>query len=393
MKNLLKKRSKNIQKAFNSNSLILKMLQDIDSTEQLNYWMSIIFSYYLCSFDKKNNYTLDELMDKNNKLMESAYKTGKSIIEQRYYFQAFNGCYEETFKKNGLDDISNLDFKVKEAFELLEKELGRTRYGPLGGESNDQFCSFITPDPYMVIRYALSYSPERLWFGPLDSGFIDKRPPIKIGESKTDYMMRIIESKIQGRNIEERNKILEAGKVVCEEFGSKRPRIAIIPEDGIKDFFANYGGIRTEYDKKIEELAQEENYSWTYDLKSGANFGAENGIAVFGKITGDKFLTITIPDAFELIQMFAIERGAKLGDLVDSKTGKIISRSKENNILPAKKDEGLLQKAINKIKQIIRAQSKVEENETNNETNEEKLKKYKNLRSNKFRRNRNNVLL
>ena len=82
MKNLLKKRSKNIQKAFNSNSLILKMLQDIDSTEQLNYWMSIIFSYYLCSFDKKNNYTLDELMDKNNKLMESAYKTGKSSLKE-----------------------------------------------------------------------------------------------------------------------------------------------------------------------------------------------------------------------------------------------------------------------------------------------------------------------
>jgi len=203
--------------------------------------------------DKDTSYSYDELMDKYYTMINS----GKEVIEQRYYFQAFNGGCEKTYKKNGLDDISDLDPKVIEAMEFLENELGKTQH-PVGGMSEDQFCSFLTTDIEMLMRYALSYSPERLWYGPLGIKE-DCKPPIIIGESKKDYMLRILESRIIGKTPEQRDEILRAGNIVCEEYGTKRPRIAIIPESEIKDYKANYSGIKSENDSSLGELAEKEN--------------------------------------------------------------------------------------------------------------------------------------
>lgn len=236
--------------------------------------------------------------------------------------------------------------------------------------------TYLTTSPNMLMRYALVYSPERLWHGPLGFAYKPIVFPMKIGESKKEYMMRIIESRITEKNEEERPEILKAAEIVCEAFGTKRPRIAIIPESAIKDYKANYCGISREDDCSISELAKVENPEWIYNLSSGPNFGYEGGISVFGKVTPDMFTTISIPDFFELAQIYAIQRGAELGDMVYPLTGKIAQKSAKQDLVPTT----IVHRMINIFKGKIIGHKKVNSQETKKSKRE-----YQDLRINKPR--------
>lgn len=261
----LKKRVKALEKAFGDEEFVCELLKI--KTNDIRYDFSEVFKYYFSTADKKHNYTLDEIQSK----LYAMYDEGNPIIDQRYYFQAYNGYCEDSYKINGLDDISSMDSKVKEAFELLEQELGKTHYG-LGGKTGNVNRSFITSDPKTALHYAFSYAPERLWEGPLSGNY-----DIIVGEKKTDYMMRIVESKLEAlSNItdDKKEKIRNAGRIVAQAYGSRRPQIAIIPESEIQ----NYKACFSEHDISepnelltIKELADEENPNWIYDFSSGPN--------------------------------------------------------------------------------------------------------------------------
>ena len=263
----LAKRVKALQKAFDDEDFIYELLRR--KTYDIRNTFSEVFQYYFSTADKSHKYTFDEIQ---GKLYYSGelYCSGKPLIDQRYYFQAYNGYCDESYRANGLDDISGMDPKVKQAFELLEQELGKTSYG-LGGETGGVNRSFITSDFGTVMHYAFSYAPERLWEGPL-SGNHD----IIIGEKKSDYMMRIIEEKLASLpdiTDEKKEEIREAGKIVSEAYGSRRPRIAIIPESEIENYKANFNEIfdpQARY-QTIKELADEENPTWVFDFASGPN--------------------------------------------------------------------------------------------------------------------------
>ncbi len=77
MKKILQKRTHNVQKAFNDKDLIYNIIQNSRDIFSFRIKFADIFKLY---FGNKN---------------------GKAL-EERYYFQAFNGIYEKTFKANGL---------------------------------------------------------------------------------------------------------------------------------------------------------------------------------------------------------------------------------------------------------------------------------------------------
>lgn len=211
------------------------------------------------------------------------------------------------------------------------------------------------------MRYALTYSPERLWLGPLGVDIVEGlKEPVKIGETKTEYMMRVIEKRLPEHIDEERKqKILEAGKIIAEEFGSKRPRIAIIPESKISEYDANFSGRYTMQRDKVKALADQENMYWTYNMQSGPNFSSSQGVAVYGDIDSSKFVTLTIPDIYELVQILGIEKGAQLGDLIDPKTGEVVERTKTTQMIV--KNENKKTGIFSKLKRLI----KKEQIETN----------------------------
>lgn len=89
-----------VQKAFNNNKLIYNTVQCATNETILRMKFGEIFKL---NFGNKN----------------------KKPMEERYYFHAFNGCYEKTFMENGLGNITGLDSSIIDAFKLLEDELGR----------------------------------------------------------------------------------------------------------------------------------------------------------------------------------------------------------------------------------------------------------------------------
>ena len=319
----LKTKVKILQKVFEDKDFIYELVQN---SKDLNNDFASIFSYYLCTEDKNKNCTIHETISKLTELKNS----GNNIIEERYYFQAYNGGSDKSYKKNGLDDISSIPKNVIEAFTFLENELGKTTQ-PLGGHDGEHNRSFITGDPNLVMRYALEYAPERLWAGPLcETGSYNNplKTNIKIGESKSQYMMRIIVNKVEQLDVgsEKKEEILKYGKIVSEFYGSKRPRIAIIPEHMIKDKRASFG---SNPDKTtLGELAESEQVMWKKNLESGPNFAYESGVVIFDKILPNQFRSISIPDKFELMQIKAIQRGAEIGDLINPYTGELEERRK-----------------------------------------------------------------
>ncbi len=241
------------------------------------------------------------------------------------------GFMKKHLKQTDYGNISGLNSTVIQALKLLEDELGKTMFA-LGGDNDDNISNFLTTDPYMLMKFALMYSPERLWLGPFGIDAVKGiKFPYKIGETKSQYMMRLLESRIpEDIDIEKKSKIIEAGKIVCNEFGSKRPIIAIIPESAIQNYPADFMGDYKYCHTTLLELADRENTYWTQNMQSGPNFMSSQGVCVYGNISQDKFTTFSIPDIFELIQMYAIEKkGAQLGDFIDPQTGDIICKSKE----------------------------------------------------------------
>lgn len=333
MKKIVKQRAKKIQKAFENKEKLYKVIQE-------------------CSNEVIIRQALAEVFVEN-------FIGRKKQIEDRYYFQAFNGCYEKTFRENGLGNISGLNENVVKAFKLLENELGKTEMSN-SDENVVITTNFFTTDPFTLMRYALIYSPERLWLGPLGVDIVEGlKEPIKIGETKTEYMMRLIEKRIPEHIDEKRKqKIFEAGRIIAKEFGSKRPRIVIIPESEISEYDANFSGNYSMQRDKIKTLADQENMYWTYNMQSGPNFSSSQGVAVYGDIDSSKFVTLSIPDIFELVQILGIEKGAQLGDYIDPKTGEVVERTKTTQMMV--KNVNKVTEIFSKLKRLIKREHKKE---------------------------------
>ena len=196
-----------------------------------------------------------------------------------------------------------------------------------------------------------------------------------------DYMMRILENRTLDRSEEDRKKIMQAGKIVCEAFGTKRPRIAIIPETEIENLKMTdgnkWGG------DTVKDYGERCASSWTRDLWAGGSLSGHAGVAILEKVKPSQFTTISVPDFFELMQIYAIEKGAQYGDLVNPENYEIIEKANETANLPVKKQENLLQKLMDRLQKLIKT------NEKNNEHNQaEGKKEYQDLRKDKFRWNR-----
>lgn len=375
----MKKKTNALQKVFDDDDFILRAVQEMGGLKSKTDFRSTfasIFSYYFASEDLNHSYTMDEMYEKIWNLQEKG-----TCADQRYYFQAYNGCCEETYRKNGIDDISGLSQDIKNAMEVLESELGKTTQTTAGGEEKIR-RSYITTDFEMLMRYAFDYSPERLWYGPLKDS---EQTAIRIGESKSDYMMRIIEGKLDGKTEEEKDKIRGAGRIIADAYGTKRPRIAIIPESEIKNYKADFDSTtpnseKEKPEKTLYEIAEEENYAWTSNFQSGPNFSFEGGVVVYDKITPDKFVTISVPDSYELLQMYAVQRGANFGDMINPVNGRIIERVKEQ-ALAVQKPQNIFSKFVNRFKS---GKNQVEVDASN----EVQMKKhYEDMRKSLFRWN------
>ena len=372
----VKKRCQALNKAFGSRKFLERLIKEMGNIEVVRDYLPRIFQYYFITADHNTQYSFEDInnllcyiYNGNNDYLDEVPKGKRGGIknikksyplDKLYFFQAFNGIYEESYIKYGLDNIEGLSEEIKEAFATLEKYIEKSHYPLAGKFSKRETKSYLTLSPYTAIKYALLCSPERLWCGPI--GLFDASDqigiPIIIGETKVEYIKRLLYEKLAQKNLETsfdpdtKKKIENSIEIVSEAFGSMRPRIAIIPEENVNKLKANYGnfiqGI-TQF-STLEELVESIKESWRYQIDvSDLNFSDDHGISVYGKVPCEKDLIIQLPDYFELAQINAIQKGAKIGDYVFPTDGSIIKHSRQMIKAEESKMPQFLKKIINKI--------------------------------------------
>lgn len=116
-----------------------------------------------------------------------------NVITNGYFTHSFNGYMLEHYQKNGIGSKLD-DTDLIESFNVLEKYIGISDYATRYAKTIPEF--YITSPGNNSIYYALTQSPERLWHGPLSQKYDDYPVLPIVGETKSQYAMRIVKDKI-----------------------------------------------------------------------------------------------------------------------------------------------------------------------------------------------------
>ena len=167
-----------------------------------------------------------QLYDKLSKINKN--ELSKNILDKGFVTHSFNGYNLESVLKSGLGGKSNFDDKIEKAFDLLEGALGKSRFYSEQKNSSDEI--YYTAPGAKTFNYACSFSPERLYLGIL-SQEKGEALPIVLGETKAEYMTRVLDSKLEklGLNDEQLISLKNAGNFLVKSFCTNPPQVALIP--------------------------------------------------------------------------------------------------------------------------------------------------------------------
>lgn len=78
------------------------------------------------------------------------------------------------------------------------------------------------------------------------------------------------------------------------------------------------------------------------------------GIVVYGKITPDKFVSISVPDKFELLQIYAVQRGKNIGDSISGYSTENIEGEVQNDSLTSAEKSSQSKHTLSELVNIYR---------------------------------------
>lgn len=311
-------------------AILQQIFDNLNSQNDISNFGKIIEFYISTGYDKI--LTLEQIDEElqhyaNNQPTQANFDNYfDNVITNGYFTHSFNGYMLEHYKKNGIGAKLN-DTDLIESFQVLEKYIGASRYIAKYAKTIPEF--YVTSPGNNSIYYALTQSPERLWRGPLSQR--DEQFPVLpvVGETKSQYAMRIIKDKIIKRNLtsEEAEEVLDAAKVVIGKLCTTNPIIAFIPINLLMDSYVMKSGILysslgnideidyvRENGQKLSDYLQKQKY---YDASTKQvdstffckNFGGDwdrsglDDISVLGTIIPfDKVKTIQFEDSFTVCQ-------------------------------------------------------------------------------------------
>lgn len=326
-------------------AILQQIFDELNSKNDISDFGQIIEFYISTGYDKilTPEQINEELQNyANNKPTIADFDNYfDNVITNGYFTHSFNGYMLEHYQKNGIGAPLN-DTELTENFKILEKYLGVSNY--VGGYAKTIPEFYITSPGNNSIYYALTQSPERLWHGPLSQR--DDECPILpiVGETKSQYAMRIIKDKIikQNLNLEESEQVIRSAKKVIGKLCTNNPIVAFIPSKLLMDSYVMKNGISykslgnidemdyvREKGQKLSEYLQEQDY---YDAQAKQvdstffckNFGGDwdwselDDISVLGTIIPfDKVQTIQFDDSFTVCQRILKHWGIEDGTPFD----------------------------------------------------------------------------
>lgn len=302
---------------------------------------SIILQYYIATRDANTNYTFDEITKKyleiqSNKLSDIIRE---NISTKGVLTHSFCGAEKELVEKYGFEYKNNLNettlAKINEIYyclHFLESFIGANQY--LSNQTDhidlleNQSPLYVCLPGFETVQYAMKFSPERLYNGPLKnlSGYII------VGESKKDFISRTLKNRLTQLDLIDIDGIDFYIENVVEYFCTSNPCIALIDISQVHKIPICVVSYNESTAIELEEYINDKNCEYIDDFFSTSIFNPN----IHGKITSQiKFkdmVTLTkhippgaisvvsIPDLFQIKQLLARRKGYKDGEIIDYET-------------------------------------------------------------------------
>lgn len=231
-----------IDKVFNNNEFLMSAANGKRKFDEdrLYYILAITLNYFLATNDTRTNFDVNGI-EKEYKRINVKYLTTKEvedIITRGFLTHSFNAAerkYIEVYGFDYWDKISEEERKklteIRNIFSTLEHELGKNPYVTF--REKDKGIDIVRQEVYMTvpgtktIHYAKN-APERLYFGPLGNyWYIDF--PMVVGESKKEYLMRILKYRIENCTYNaDQEELVELAEKVIDYYAKHSSSIAFI---------------------------------------------------------------------------------------------------------------------------------------------------------------------
>lgn len=339
---------KTIDTVFNDENYLLSILDnDKDFNEDhLFNALSLTLKYYIATRDKSNNpneKSIKTELEKLNKFVMTR-KEIDNIVNHGFLTHSFNGIERDYIERYGFDYWNKISrqeqlkiLHIRNGLRRLEYEVGKSLFLTYRQEENSQEIVdkelFITVPGTKTIYYA-KHTPERLYLGPIGRDSLHNFPMI-VGESKKDYLMRILKYQIDHRTMYvELEELYDVADTVLDYYTQEPSCISFIdiPSMLAKPVYSQYYGegdgnnlinyhnlMNTGRNYLCNAFTKEtdDSYETPYDMG--------NWVVLTTDVPHDSISFANFPDLFALKQLYLKEKGIPNGTPVDYYTCSEIS--------------------------------------------------------------------
>lgn len=324
---------KNLNQIFKSKKFMRSLLEDKENfSEDVFRKLGRVLEYYIVSRDENINYTYKEIEEKLSQI--NYEESRENIIDNGFVTHSFNGNKKDKINSYGFDYMSKMSGKeleqrkeMRESLKELEKILGTSRFVEnLESNSDNKYSQnvFLSTPGAKTFYYACKRSPERLYEGPL-KGY--EKEPIIVGETKENYLMRVLEKKINNKYPQKDSKnrmhAIEVAKKVINSYGSSSPAFAMLKLSEIKDIQSGSSSYtQTETKSIMERINGEIKGDYKKLFSTNPNDSLEQNnlgdlIILSPEIPMSAISIVECMDEFEMQQIFAQMKGLRVGEYID----------------------------------------------------------------------------
>jgi len=303
-----------MQMLINDNNFLQKLLEySCNDIDVFCCYLGNIFVYYSLTNDQNINYSIEELLEEKCNIN---LFTLDEIEKKGIFTHSCNGHMIENIKNNGLGNHLNINPKLYEAVNFLEKQLKITGdYTKQQTGRSDEV--YFTSAGASSFGYACNFAPERLFLGILKQEK-DDSIPIIVGENKIDYYRKVLYKKFGDKINEATKRNIET--VLNGYFGEQNYIISFPVNKIIDSENIFFEVVRDENKVNLRKHIEENCYSGFFTSNTGSNSNPNNmdNFVMVNTVLNLEYLTfLKVPDRYDLIQLVALNKNIQQGEMID----------------------------------------------------------------------------
>lgn len=329
-----------IETKLNDDDFLLSILDEHHhfDGEYLNNMLALTLDYYILTRNEDISLSINEIKRefdlKNRSVMTQ--KDLENAIDLGYLTHSFNGMEQEYIAKYGFDYFPKLPqdeqrkvLRVRLGLKKLESEIGKNIFLIYREEENENRVVekelFLTLPGTKTVHYC-SMAPERFYLGPLGRDSFSYFPVV-VGESKTDYVKRILRYRIENMTYKiEPQRLIDIADNVADFYTQKGPSISFIPIKDLidKPVYANHYGQGDGLNlKRFYDLMQTRRF---YPVHAFTTLPADeyepqedkgNLVVQANDIKVSNLKFSKFPDQYDIRQKYLLSKGTPKGTLID----------------------------------------------------------------------------